>query len=113
MHEMALAESVLQIVQQAARGQDCIKATLIRLDIGALSHVEPDALRFCFEAVVKGTVAEGAALEITRAPGCAWCHDCAGQVPLAALGTPCPECGGYRLEVTGGTDMRVRDMEVE
>ena len=113
MHEMALAEGVLQIVEATIRDQRCKKVILVRLDIGELSHVEPDALRFCFEAVVKGSKAEGAALEIKRVPGRAWCHDCASEVHLPSLGMPCPKCDGYKLQVTGGEDMRVHDMEVE
>lgn len=113
MHEMALAEAVLKIVEATARDQSCNKVTMVRLDIGVLSHVEPDALRFCFDAVMQGSIAECARLEIERAPGRGWCHDCAGEVPVAALGAACPECGGYKLQVTGGSDMRVRDMEVK
>lgn len=113
MHEMALAEGVLQIVEDTIRDQTCKKVTQVRLNIGELSHVEPDALRFCFEAVVKGSKAEGAALNIIRVPGRAWCHDCGREVHLPSLGMPCPDCGGYKLQVTGGEELRVHDMEVE
>ncbi len=113
MHEMALAESVLEIIERTLQKQPCNKVTKVRLDIGALSHVEPHALQFCFEAVVKGSRAEGAALEIRRTPGRAWCQDCNGEVQVVTLGVPCPVCGTYRLEVTGGTEMRVCNIKVE
>lgn len=113
MHEMALAEEVLQIVQDAARREGCRRVRALWLEIGQLSSVEPEAMRFCFEAVARDSIAAGARLEIVAAAGAAWCDECAEPVELAALGEACPRCGGYRLRVTGGTQMRVRQMEAE
>jgi len=112
MHEMALAESVVQIVESQAAAAGAEKVLVVRLEIGALSHVEPDALAFCFEAVAAGGIAAGATLEIDRPPGRGWCHDCMAEVEIAALGAPCPVCGGYRLQLSGGQEMRVKEMEV-
>ena len=113
MHELSLAESIVQIIESSLRDSPDARPRLIRLQIGALSHADPEALQFCFDAVAQGTVASRALLEIERAPGRAWCHDCAAEVALSALGAPCPECDGYALRVTGGDELRVRDMEVE
>ena len=112
MHEMALAESVVEIVEDHARkaGSDQVKR--VRLEIGALSHVMPEAMEFCFEAVARGSRAEGAVLEVLRIPGRAWCHGCAKEVEVTSLVDACPECGGVQLQVTGGEDMRIKDMEV-
>jgi hydrogenase nickel incorporation protein HypA/HybF len=112
MHEMALAESMLEIVLQTARGNDASRVTLIRLEIGALSHVEPEALRFCFDVVTRDSLADGARLEIQRTAGEAWCMPCGALVPLASLGTPCPVCGSYQLGISQGEAMRVREIEV-
>jgi hydrogenase nickel incorporation protein HypA/HybF len=112
MHEMALAESVLAIVERAARQHAASRVTSVRLEIGALSHVAPDALRFCFEAVQRASIAEGAALAIERTPGRAWCMPCGRDVALDRLGAPCPECGGYQLGVTRGDAMRVKDIGI-
>lgn len=112
MHEMALAESVVEIVERTAHDAGADRIGLVRLEIGALSHVEPQALRFAFEAVSMGSLAEGATLEIERPPGKAWCHDCSTTVELSQLGDPCPNCGGYKLQVSGGDELRVKDMEV-
>ena len=112
MHEMALAESVVQIVEAQVRAAGAERVLVVRLEIGALSHVEPAALAFAFEVVAARSLAAGARLEMIRSPGRAWCHDCGAEVELAALGAPCPGCGGYKLEVTAGQEMRVKDMEV-
>lgn len=113
MHEMSLAEGVLRIVEDAAKTHGFQRVAAVRLEIGRLSAVEPEALRFCFDAVVKGSVAEGAALEIEEVPGIGWCLPCSKSVPVAALYDPCPECGSYQVQPTGGTEMRVKDLAVE
>ena len=112
MHEMALAESMLDIVESAARGNGGTTVRTVWLEIGALSHVAPDALRFCFDAVTRGTKADGARLEIITTPGLAWCMPCGETVPLAQLGDPCPQCGSYQLTVAQGGDMRVKEIEI-
>jgi hydrogenase nickel incorporation protein HypA/HybF len=112
MHEMALAESVLQIVEDTARKHGASEVRAVRLAIGRLSHVEPEALRFAFDVVTRQSLAQGARLEIEATEGSAWCMQCCDAVPLARLGDACPRCGSYQLQVTGGDDMRVRDIEI-
>ena len=112
MHEMALAESMLEIVAGTAERHGARRVTDVRLEIGVLSQVEADALRFCFDAVTRGSVAEGASLTIDLLPGAAWCMPCGATVPLAQVGDACPRCGGYQLTVTGGDSMRVKDIAV-
>lgn len=113
MHEMSLAEGVLQILQDQAQAQNFARVKTVWLEIGELSHVDPHAIAFCFDAVIKGSLAEGANLEIVRTPGQAWCHDCAKAVTVSSLVDPCPACGGYKLQVTDGEEMRVRELEVD
>jgi len=113
MHEMSLAEGVLRIVEENARAGEYSRVLVVRLEIGALSSVEPESLRFCFDAVVRGTVAEGARLEIIATEGRGYCLGCAAEVTVAARYDPCPRCGAYQVQVTGGDEMRVRDLEVE
>jgi len=113
MHEMALAESVVQIVEAQARAAGAERVLSVRLEIGALSHVEPAALAFCFDAVSAGGIAAGARLDIDRSPGRGWCQDCTAEIAIDALGAPCPQCGGYKLQVSGGQEMRVKEMEVD
>lgn len=112
MHEMALAESTLEIVVATARRSGAERVTAVRLEIGVLSQVEPEALRFCFDAVTRGSLAERARLEIVATPGAAWCMPCGETVALAALGQPCPHCGSYQLTVVQGEAMRVKDIEI-
>ncbi len=112
MHEVSLCEGVLQILEQSAASEGYRQVTAVRLTIGALACVDPQALRFAFEAVMRGTLAEGARLQIDRQPATAWCPDCASTVEVAERFERCPRCGGERLQLRGGDEMRVNDVEV-
>lgn len=113
MHEMALAESVREIVDQAARSQGARRVARVRLEIGALAQVEVEAMRFAFDVVKRGSLADQAALDIVHTAGTAWCMPCAQPVQIAQRGEPCPQCGSWQLQVTGGDRMRVLDLEIE
>jgi hydrogenase nickel incorporation protein HypA/HybF len=113
MHEMALCNGILRILEEQAAVQGYGRVTRVWLEVGALSHAEPAALAFCFTAATAGTLAEGAVLEIVRPPGQAWCMDCCATVEIPARAEPCPRCGGYKLQVTGGDELRVKELEVE
>lgn len=113
MHEMSLVAGIMRILEDQARAQDFSVVRAVVLEVGGLSHADPDALRFAFEAQTPGSLAEGARLDIVTTAGEAWCMDCSGTVPLAKRGEPCPQCGGFKLQVTAGEDLRVRELEVE
>jgi hydrogenase nickel incorporation protein HypA/HybF len=113
MHEMSLAEGILQIAEDAASRQGFERVKEIRLEIGALAGVEQEALLFCLDAVLPGTLAEGARVVIEPLPGRGWCLGCGKEVEIAAYYDPCPLCGGYQVQATGGTEMRVKDLMVD
>jgi hydrogenase nickel incorporation protein HypA/HybF len=112
MHELSLAESAIQIIEDAARAQQFKRVRVVWLEVGSLAGVEPDALRFCFEAVAEGTVAQGAQLEIVDVPGSGACADCGSVHPVSNFLDACPACGAYAVRVTGGTGMRVKELDV-
>lgn len=113
MHEMSLAEGIVQLVEETARREAAQRVKLVVIEVGRLSSVEPESLRFCFEAVVRGTLAEGAGLEIVEIPGRGGCLACGETVDLQALYDACPACGSYQVQASGGTEMRVREIEIE
>lgn len=113
MHEMALAESVLQIIEDNARVQDFLRVKAVWLEIGQLSSVEPEAMRFCFDAVTRGSLADGARLEIVVVDGGGQCLNCGQTVRIEAVYDACPVCGGYPVNPVSGTEMRIREIEVE
>lgn len=113
MHEMSLAEGIVQLVEDTVRADGCSRVKTVWLEIGQLAAVEKEALRFCFDAVTRDTVAEGARLEIIETPGQGWCMKCESNVAVTALYDACPVCGNYQIQVTGGSEMRVKELEVE
>lgn len=112
MHEMSLCESLLSIIEAEAARQNFARVSMVRLEVGPFSGAEPEALRFCFDAVSRGTLAEAADVEIIAMPGKAQCLDCAVSVEISERHEPCPRCGGHALQITAGTELRIRDLEV-
>jgi hydrogenase nickel incorporation protein HypA/HybF len=112
MHELSLAESVIQIIEHAAITQKFERVRVVWLEVGRMAGVEKDALTFCFDVVSRNTVAQDARLEIVDVPGLGTCSDCGGVHPVNALFDACPACGSYAVQVTGGTVMRVKELDV-
>ena len=110
MHELSITRSVVAIVTEQAAGQ---RVTRVRLEIGCLSSVMPDAVRFCFDVCARGTSAEGAALEIIEIPGRGRCDDCNKETPLTVPAGRCPICTTGRLRPTAGQELNIKEMEVE
>lgn len=113
MHEMSLCESILQVLEQQAEAQQYSKVKTVWLEIGALAGVETDALRFSFDVVVQGSIADHAKLEIIEIPGQAWCMPCNRNVVVQQLYDLCPHCGSHQLQVNSGDQMRIKELEVE
>lgn len=113
MHEMSLCEGVLQVLEENARTQGFNRVKTVWLEIGGLAAVEPDAMRFSFDVVTRGSLAENARLEIVDLPAKAWCMQCARTVTVKQRFDECPDCGSYQLQVTAGDELRVKELEVE
>lgn len=112
MHEVALAQSIIEIVREQARRDHVRSVKAVHLRIGALANVEPEALLFGFESAAKGTVVEGARLAIERTPGAAFCGGCGKDVVVESRLELCPSCGSAQLLITGGEELRVTELEV-
>ena len=104
MHELSLCQSAVEIIQRQAEQHDVKRVTAVWLEIGALSCVEESAVRFSFEIVCHGTVAQGCDLHIVYKPAQAWIHQHDAQ---------CPLCHGERLRVDTGDSLIVKSIEVE
>lgn len=113
MHEMSLADGVLRLIEDSARANRFSRVKTVWLEIGELAGVEVEAMCFCFDAVMKGTLADGARLDIVMIQGQGQCLACGQTVPIQLRYDPCPLCGGYPVEPTGGMEMRVKELEVE
>ncbi|MBT2487627.1 hydrogenase maturation nickel metallochaperone HypA [Streptomyces sp. ISL-96] len=115
MHEMSIAMAVVGQVQEAAAKSGGVTAvTSVRLQVGELAGVVPDALAFCFELACAGTVLEGAELIAESVPGRARCATCVDEW---AVGTPpqlcCPACGQATAELLSGRELQITSVRWE
>jgi len=113
MHELSLAENAVALIEAAAQREGFTRARVVRMDIGALSCVDAQALRFAFESAALGSCAEGARLDIDTVPGEGVCPSCGQHCAMEQLYDVCPHCDGVPLRVCNGTQMRVKDLDVE
>jgi hydrogenase nickel incorporation protein HypA/HybF len=113
MHEMSLCEGILDILQTQAAAQHYARVRKVTLEIGPLAGVEVEALRFAFDVVAEGTLAEAAELEILPTAARAWCFDCAANVAISQRYDPCPRCEGHQWQMVSGDEMRIKELEVE
>ncbi len=113
MHEMSICESIIQTLEQHAHEQVFTTVKTVWLEIGKLSSVEVDALTFCFEIVSNDTIAQGAKLVIEQIDGSAWCESCQRTVLVDVRYAPCQFCGSVGLPITGGDEMRIKEVEVK
>jgi hydrogenase nickel incorporation protein HypA/HybF len=110
MHELSIAEAVLRIVTAQAGGR---RVARVELRVGHLRQVVPDALRFAFELLAAGTLAEGAELAIEHVPAAGRCRACGDEAQLRAFPLLCPGCGSADVELTRGEELLVEALELE
>ncbi len=105
-------ESTLAAVRREAEARHAAHVDRIVLRIGVLSGVEPEALRFAFEACSPGTLAAGAELDIESVPALAYCPTCACEF-AAGRGfiCRCPGCGNYSGDLRSGRELELRRIE--
>jgi hydrogenase nickel incorporation protein HypA/HybF len=103
MHELAITEDIVATVTERT-GE--AKVTCVRLEIGALSGVVADSVRFCFDLVAQGTPLEGATLEISEPPASCRCRSCGGEFTPDGPFVLCP-CGSADAEIVSGQNLKI------
>jgi hydrogenase nickel incorporation protein HypA/HybF len=108
MHEMGITRNIVSIVSEHAKGA---RVKRVSLEIGKLSAVLPDAIRFCFDVCAEGTELENADLEIIEIAGHKKCQDCQMITETNQVYGPC-ECGSWNTTPVAGEELRVKEMEL-
>lgn len=109
MHELGITQNIVAIVNEHANGN---KVSRVLLEIGKLSAIMPDAIRFCFDICTQGTVLEGAKLEILETPGLAECRQCGAKIHLDKPFGIC-QCGSTQLNLITGEELKLKEIEIE
>ncbi|MPZ65381.1 MAG: hydrogenase maturation nickel metallochaperone HypA [Pseudonocardiaceae bacterium] len=108
MHELSITQSVVTTVSERLPDATVRR---IRLEIGRLSGVAADSVRFCFDMVAEGTPLDGAVLEITESSGRARCRSCGEEFEVNDLLALC-DCGSADLELLAGQELLIKEVEV-
>jgi hydrogenase nickel incorporation protein HypA/HybF len=112
MHEFSVAESLLVIIEQEAASYGTAPVVGVKLRIGKLSGIVPDALRFAFSVLSEGRRTEGAALLIEEVPIQITCRACGRVSTVDDPFLLCPHCSGSEVELTGGRELEITEMEI-
>jgi hydrogenase nickel incorporation protein HypA/HybF len=112
MHEIGIAQNTLDLAVKAARDSGASQIHSIKLRVGAMTGVVPDALRFAFDALRSGTMAESAELVIETVPVCAWCANCQKAFEPADILDECPKCHEAVADLRGGLELELASLEI-
>lgn len=113
MHEMAIAQSILDIVLQTAADHGATRVSTIKLLIGEMTQIVPQSLEFGFSTLAAGTIAQHASLQIKILPAQGKCTQCGCQFYIQCFKFRCPECHSDSIGVLSGRELLVDALEVE
>ena len=112
MHELSIMDSALNLALDQAQKAGATRVHVIRLRIGTLSGVVPEALQFAFEALAPGTLADGAALDIENVPARFWCPACTREFRSDDFFGECPDCHRPSGDLRAGREMELASLEI-
>jgi hydrogenase nickel incorporation protein HypA/HybF len=114
MHELAIAQSLVEAVEAKALECNATRVKDVHLKIGEASGIVIDSLAFCFEMIVSQLpVLAGAHLSIDTLPHRAWCRHCDQEFAIMNYIAQCPTCQEWSTQVISGTELQMLEMEIE
>ena len=113
MHELSVTQNIIDIILAKSQEMRVNKINQINLVIGDLSGFVPDCIKFYFDSLSKGTLAEGAVLNFQLVPSRLQCRECSTIFSPQDVDWTCPECHSMRLEIIGGREFYIESMEAE
>ena len=113
MHEMSIAQSLIDILQEEMAKHGAATLRSVRLSIGEMSAIVPESLSFCFEIITQGTPLEGARLLLDRIPLKGYCPKCEETFDIKDFVFVCPTCASTAIETIQGQELSIVEMEVE
>lgn len=97
----------MEIVKREFKKSGAKRLKWVKIEVGKMTAVEPESLRFCFDACVKDTPMEGARLRIIEVPVTGRCAKCSKKFRMDSLLNPCPGCGGASVVRLTGAELKV------
>jgi hydrogenase nickel incorporation protein HypA/HybF len=114
MHELSIVDALIeQVGREVRRSGHCGKVRAIELDIGRLSGVNCDSLRFAFELLAQGTLVEEAEIRIRQTKAACRCQTCNARTEIDDLVFECPKCASDAVTIEGGRDLILQNIELD
>ncbi len=108
MHELSITQQIVETCCNAAGDANVARVTV---EIGCLCGILPDAVSFCYEVCTQGTPLEGSVLQIVSVPARARCRACFAESEIVDF-LPLCRCGSADLDLTGGNELRIMELEI-
>ena len=113
MHEMSIAQSLIDILRDEMLKHDAKSLRSVRLNVGQMTAIVPDALSFCFQVITDGTEMEGARLVMEIIPLVGYCGECGEEFEIKDYAFVCPLCDSTKINTIGGKDLSIVEIEVD
>ena len=113
MHELSIAQEIIRIIRTQQAQHAFTHVNSVKFRAGALSGIQPSALRFAFETISPGTCAADAQLEIDSEPMTASCRQCNHSIDARCGPTSCPKCKSTDLHLQGSTSFEIISLDVD
>jgi hydrogenase nickel incorporation protein HypA/HybF len=112
MHELSIMEQVLEIALEQTRQRGASQIHYLKVRIGEMSGVVPEALQFAFDVATEGTAAAGARFEIETVPVTCYCGNCQIEFNPPDLFYECPQCGQLSADIRQGREIELSSLEI-
>ncbi len=113
MHELSIAQSIVTQLEQTVAAEKAVRVVRVDLAVGALSGVDPEALRFVYPVATDGTVAAASELVIEEVPSSVHCNACGSDTTPCFPFFVCEECASRDVNVLSGRELLIRSLELE
>jgi len=113
MHELSIAQNIVEIIETHAKEIHAKKVTEIVLEVGEISGVVPETLGFVWEIAIEKTIAENAKLIINKIPAKANCLDCKKKFNIQDVYSLCPFCNKNNIDIFQGKELNVKTIKAE
>ncbi len=113
MHELAVAQALVEQVEAVIRQHQAARASLIRVRIGPLAGVVPELLASAFPLAAANSRMEHASLELVDAPIKVRCQTCGAETEAAMNRLICGACGDWHTQVISGDELLLESVELE
>ncbi len=112
MHEIGLMQETINMALDHAKNQNAHKIHSLKMRVGDLSGVIPEALQFAFDVMINDTIAQGAKLYIETIPVTCYCLNCQTNFQPDDIIYQCPHCDNLSTKILTGKELELTSLEV-